>query len=483
MVGVNTPSTALAVASKTEVQIASNKAIKALREIRAMIQSGSITRPNTTDFKKYYAPTDDLWGTPTGQDQGRGFHNLIDYEFLMDKRVGWGDFLTRQISAIAIRNQIEYIDINTGRTTRNETTKDIERWMLRTNFLNFFEAELAFERGFGTAFLVYYWKKQLQKEDFSKLPPNKPPVAFGAFPPTILYPQNLTETGKLDYDKEVWSFHGGLFNQSDIHRDRVHVLCTREVPDDWLGRSIFDPIWLAGMAYLQILQGGVKHLAKWGNMITTFRMQDEHPDKKKYLEYLELVETFKQNYTFVLAQGEQVEVLDTGLSNGLLEFADFVKEDISSGGGISLNRLFGRSESGGIGDGSAITSERADLQTVANIQHDISFPLWKILKRWFDVEDLRPQFKLEMTKTKMGQLQEEAAEIQNDMLKEQFKIIKMQRQMLKEQKDKGLHLDEPDEALVGTAGENNGDFVVRNLNTELPRLIFNTNIKIKGAKY
>jgi len=463
---------------------ASSTALMTLKQIQGVISGFGLNYKS--DFKKHYTPSDDLDGAPTGQDRGRAWHALQDYEMLMDKRVGWGSKITRGLSAKAVRNEIEFVDIRTEKVVKNETTGDINQWMLRTNFKNEFENELAYERGYGTGFLVFYWNK---KDDFRKPPPSTPPNSFDAFPPIILYPQNLTDTGKLDYDKEVWSMGGGLFNHTQIHRDRVHVLCTREVPYDWLGRSVFDPIWLSAMAYLNVLQGIVKGIAKWGTVIPVFRMQDEHPERKKYLEYLELVETFRQNYTFILAQGESVEFAESKLGQGIDQFAEFIKEDIASGVEVSMNGLWGRSESGGIGDGGSLTAERSDNQTIANIQHDISYALWKIFQRWFDVENLRPTFKLEFAKTEEEKLGLEGAETQNDMLKVQLDIMKMQKKALKEQMDADLHLQEND-PLVGQNSAGGGgnekpkkkDFTLRSMRTELKHLTFNTTINIKQKK-
>lgn len=454
---------------------ASNKALYSLNQIVNLIQDFDAS--SRSDFKKYYTPSDNLWGNPTGQDQGRGFHLLQDYEMLMDKRVGWGAKATRGLAATAVRNDLEFIDIRKSKAVENETTDKIQQWILKTNFKNQFEDCVSFDRGYGTGFLVFYWSK---KDDFESAPPNTPPNSFDAFPPTILYPLNLTETGKLDYDTDVWDFGGGHFNfQGKIHRDRIFVLTTRELPYDWLGRSVFDPIWLSAMAYLQIVQGIVKGISKWGNIIPVFTMQDEYPEKEKYKKYLELVETFRQNYTFILAQGETVTFEQTDLGAGLEKFAEFIKEDIVSGLEMSMNGLFGRSESGGIGDGGALTAERKDLQTIANIQHDISYPLWSILKRWFDVEWLRPKFKLEFQKTREAQIAEEMAEEQLKMLQEQTKIIKMQRQMLSDQKKLGLHVNEPNEEIQGAEGGNGSKTDFR---TEVPRLTFNTTINIKNKK-
>ena len=417
---------------------------------------------------------------PTGKDQWRP--PMQDLQRIMDSRVGWGQKVTRQIAAHAVRNKLDFIDIRTEKPSNSPEIVQIKQWALRTNFWNAFEDCLAFERGYGTAFLVFYWSKN---DKFDTPPPrNQPPKSYDAFPPTILYPLNLTETGKLDYDKDVWEFGGGIFSQSKVHRDRVYALCTRRVPFDWLGLSIFEPIWLSTMSYFQIVQGGVKNISKWGEIIPIFRMPQEQPNREMYQEYLDLVETFRQNYMFILGATDNVEVVDTKIGQGLSEFAEFIKEDICSGTGTTLNWLFGRSVTGGIGGQGALTSERAIIATIANIQHDIGYPLWEIFNRWFQVDYLRPQFALDLQKTKAARLAEEAMELQNKMLQEQYKMLKLQRLAFKDQTDLGLHVNEPSEQMLfgggkGGQGQEQETTPEKDFDKKRP-ILLNTNIKIKN---
>lgn len=423
---------------RNEVDIAQKKAVNALKQIRQQIVKWNDAN-RRSDFKRYYAPSDNIYNdNPSGRDTRRPA--LEDLAMCMDSRVGFGQKITRNLARAAIRNRMEFIDITTEKVVLNRSVDDIKSWTVKTNFWNAFEDCVAYERCFGIGFIVYYWSKN---DDFTQPPPkNKPPVSFQAFPPHILTPLNLTETGLLDYDREVWEFTGGIFTRSKIHRDRVFVLVTRPVPFDWLGLSVFEPIWLSTMAYFQVVQGGVKNISKWGELIPIFRMAQDAPTREMYTEYLDLVDEFRQNYTFVLGQGDSLELKSTELAKGLTEFTEFIKEDIVSGTGTTLNWLFGRSVTGGIGGQGALTAERAVVATIADIQHDISQPLWTIFDRWFDVENIRPQFQLDLQKTKASRLIEEQMQLQNDILEEQLKMLKLQRLAFKEQIEKGLHLTE-----------------------------------------
>lgn len=432
-----------------------------------------------SDFKKFYAPTDNIYtDNPSGSDTLRPPINQLGA--IMDSRVGWGQKVTRGLARAAIRNRMEFVDILKEKVVLSADIDDIKKWTVKTGFWNAFEDCLAYERGFGAGFLVYYWSKE---DDFSTPPPkNKLPVAFGAFPPTILTPLNLTETGLLDYDSDVWVFTGGLFSQAEIHKDRIFPLITRRVPFDWLGLSIFEPIWLTTMAYFQVVQGGVKNIAKWGEIIPVFRMAQDSPTREMYNEYLDLVEEYRQNFTFILGQSDSLDIQSTELAKGLTEFTEFLKEDIVSGTGTTLNWLFGRATTGGVGGAGALTAERAVISTISNIQHDISQPLWEIFNRFFKVDTVRPQFQLDLQKTKASRLIEEQMELQNDILKEQLKMLKMQRLAFKEQIEKGLHLQEEAGSktleVTGEKPETNRDFSKKSK----VNMTFNNTININNRK-
>lgn len=463
---------------RSEVDIARKKAIGALKQIRQQIVKWNDVH-RRSDFKRYYSPSDNIYNdTPSGRDAGRP--PLQDLAMCMDSRIGFGQKITRNLARSAVRNRMEFIDITTEKVVLNDAVNDIKSWTVKTNFWNAFEDCLAFERCYGLGFIVYYWSKN---DDFTKSPPkNKPPIAFQAFPPSVLTPLNLTETGLLDYDKEVWEFSGGIFSHSKIHKDRVFVLVTRPVTFDWLGLSVFEPIWLSTMAYFQVVQGGVKNISKWGEMIPIFRMAQDAPTREMYTEYLDLVDEFRQNYTFVLGQGDSLELKSTELAKGLTEFTEFIKEDIVSGTGTTLNWLFGRSVTGGIGGQGALTAERAVVATIADIQHDISQPLWTIFNRWFNVKDIRPQFQLDLQKTKASRLIEEQMQLQNDILEEQLKMLKLQRLAFKEQIEQGLHLTEEGKGgiLEGTGEKPEANASKSDFASSRGTWIFKTNININN---
>lgn len=466
---------------RNKVDTARDKIFKDIRDIKNHINTWN-DKHSRSDFKRYYSPSDDIYNdSPSGRDVIRP--PLHDLQMCMDSRLGWGQKITRGLARAAIRNRMEFVDILTDKVVLDREVDDIKRWSLKTGFWNAFEDALAYERCFGTGFLVMYWGKD---DDFTRPPPkNTPPSSFDAFPPTVLFPLNVTETGLLDYDQEVWNFGGGVFSQTEIHKDRVFPLTTRKVPFDWLGLSVFEPIWLSTMAYFQVIQGGVKNVSKWGELIPVFRMAQDSPTREMYTEYLDIVESFRQNYTFILGQNDGLELKSTELGKGLTEFTEFIKEDIVAGTGVTLNWLFGRAVTGGIGGSGALTAERAVVATIANIQHDISQPLWEIFGKWFKVENIRPQFQLDLQKTKASRLIEEQMELQNDILEEQLKMLKIQARAMKEQIDAGMHLME--EGFSGSVLEATGEKPEANKNVKdfarpRPMIAFNNSIKITNRR-
>jgi len=461
---------------RNEVAHAQKKALDKLKQITTHINTWN-DKHSRSDFKRYYSPSDDIYNeNPSGRDVIRP--PLHDLQMCMDSRLGWGQKITRGLARAAVRNRMEFVDILSDKVILDKEVDDIKRWALKTGFWNSFEDALAYERCFGTGFLVFYWGKD---DDFRTPPPkNTPPSSFDAFPPTVLFPLNVTETGLLDYDAEVWTFAGGIFSQTEIHKDRVYPLATRQVPFDWLGLSVFEPIWLSTMAYFQVVQSGVKNISKWGELIPVFRMAQDSPTREMYAEYLDLVESFRQNYTFILGQSDGLELKSTELGKGLTEFTEFIKEDVVAGTGVTLNWLFGRAVTGGIGGSGALTAERAVVATIANIQHDISQPLWEIFGKWFDVEGIRPQFQLDLQKTKASRLIEEQMELQNDILEEQLKMLKIQRVAMKEQIEAGMHLLE--EGFAGSVQSATGEKPEANKNVKdfakRPAISFSNSIKI-----
>ena len=378
----------------------------------------SYIRNHRRDFKNFYSPSDDAWGeSRSGDDRRPSFQDL---EALANERCGFGFQLTRMLAEDAVRNGFEFVDYE-GVVQKK---RNIFKWLIASDFHNQWGNHVTFDRSHGISFLMKYWSRN---DKYDKPAPKIPPIKFQSFPPSILTPTNLTDSNLLDYDSDVWEFQGGHLQTVEIHRSRIHVLCTRPIPYDWRGLSIFEPIYLSASAYLNLIINGTKMLAKYGNVVTAFTMNEENPSLAMYQEYEELINEFKAAYTFILGKGEEINFQDTKIGSGIKEFAEFLKEDISSGSGIPLNQLFGRAVSGGIGGAGALTAERGKIQTISNIQHSISDDVWRVINDCgFNLEGLLVRFRLDLQKTEMAKLEERSLTLENFIKEEQLKMLQLQ---------------------------------------------------------
>ena len=400
---------------KVEVLDQEEYAMDLIHKMKTYIQS------HRNDFQQFYSPSDDIYGESRSGNDSRP--SWADLERLGNERCGFGWQLTKGLAADAVRNGFEFVTYD----GKIEPKEDIFKWTIKSDFHNQLEDLVRYERIYGASFFMKYWGKN---DDYSKPAPKRPPTKFQAFPPTILTPINLTDTKYLDYDAETWDFQGGNNTSVEIHRSRVHVLITRPSPYAWWGLSIFEPIYLSASGYLNLMINGMKMMAKYGNVVTSFTMAEENPSLELYQEYEELINEFKAAYTFILGKGEEINFQDTKISNGLQEFAEFLKEDISSGSGVPLNALFGRAVSGGIGGAGALTAERGKIQTISNIQHNISDDVWKIISDCgWNIDDLMVRFRLDLQKTEMAKHEERSMELQNFILEEQLKTLQLGNMM------------------------------------------------------
>jgi uncharacterized protein (UPF0335 family) len=239
----------------------------------------------------------------------------------------------------------------------------------------------------------------------------------------------------LDYEQEEWEFTGGLINSQTIHRDRINVLTTRPVAGSWRGISVFEPIWLSLMCYFQAIIFLTKGIAKWGNAVPILKMGNSEVDDTAFENWLDLMIEYQANYFYLIGKDDELDFKNAKLGQGMSEYIEFLKEDISSGLGIPLNFLFGRSVSGGIGGEGALTAERNYMQTIANVQKQISDDVVAVVKSCgFDVEGLRPSWNLALQKTSEQEIREQMMQTQLEILKEQLEQMRNQTEIQEQQK-------------------------------------------------
>jgi hypothetical protein len=407
-----------------------------------------------SDFANFYTFTDSLYDNPGGAGAD-GRPSLTEIQKLVEERTGimWRACATR--ARDATRNQFEVVDF-AGETHEIPGLGD---WLQRTDFFNQVEQWLRYALAYGTAFLVAYWEseeeeplaildagddpyapKRPRADRFAKPPPDEPPTAFAALPPTFLTPLETHQTRGVSFDQEVWSFRGGETRTLSLHRDRVFVLTPDPCPGEWRGYAIAEHVWLAATCYYNTLIYLVKGVAKWGTLVPVLKMGRAEVGSDAYDTYFQLMQDYMMNYFFLLGPEDDLTFQDARIAQGIGELVELLKEDIAAGVGIPLNILLGRSTSGGLGSQGALVSERNYLTTLAGDQATLTDDVVRMLARWFPMQDRTIRWRLALQKTTMQRLAERGAELQNallerqlEMLDEQLAQMKLQSKMLEDQ--------------------------------------------------
>ena len=365
------------------------------------------------DYQHFYEPSNNIFSS-SAQTGGNDRPTFEDLEMLADSRIGFGRYITSIFAGKCVRNGFDFYDWDGDLVKHPEVFKSLYKAKFYTEQIQWVKQELVY----GTSFLLKYWSAH---DQFDKPPPKKPFIACKAFPPTILSPYNIVESGQgfLSEDDELWNFYGGKYKSVSIHKDRVEILNTRPNPYDWIGTSIFEPIYLSASAYLNLIINGIKMVAKFGNVVTAFKMPVPNPSLKMYKEFQKIVEDMKASFTFILGKDEEIEFLETKIGTGLYEFGEFLKEDMAAGTGLPLNQVYGRADGGGLQGAGALISKQGELETMSNYQADLSDNYWLMVNRYWDVEDEFIKFRLDFQKSDRARYEEENLQWQNELIKNQ----------------------------------------------------------------
>ena len=240
----------------------------------------------------------------------------------------------------------------------------------------------------------------------------------------------------LTYDEDVLEFFGGHLRSTRIHRSRLEVIRGPPQTDSFRGLSVLEPIYLSTICYYNGLIYLTRAMAKNGNMVPVLHSGSVTPTPDEYTNFLQLMTQFVMNGFFFLGANDKLEYPNTNIGTGLYDIMEILKEDISSGSRIPLNKLFGRAESGGIGGEGALTAERTYLNQLANEQTKISDDFLRIFKMaGFDFEGKELGWNLAIQKTTAQQLAEEAQRLNNELLEMQVKQMKQESKMLTMQQE------------------------------------------------
>lgn len=351
----------------------------------------------------------------------------MELHFLGKKRLGVANRITYGFSKSALYNWFDMKKVDSDHT--RVKVPGLKKWIVDTKYKQKAILWNAHKRLYGIGMRVNFWTNH---DDLTTpAPRNKPPRDFQVLSPLYLAPINAWETRFLSYDEEIWKFQGGNLKQTGIHQSRISILSGPDNEDEWRPLSVIEPTYLAIICYYNALIYLTRAMAKLGNMAPVFHTPGPSPNKKEVTDFIEMYEEMVMNGVFIVGRDDKVDFQTTNIGQGLYQICEILKEEISGSTQIPLNALFGRSDSGGLGNGGALTAERQLLQNYANEQVDVSDEFMRdFINYGFDVEGLEPDWNLALQKTREQELAEEAMQIQNDMAREQLKLMKKQNKMM-----------------------------------------------------
>lgn len=394
------------------------------------------------DFQSFYQPSDNIYSS-SAQSGNNDRPSFSDLEMLANERTGIGKYFTKTFASKTTRNGFDFYDWNNNLIKKPEVFKSLFQAKFFTEQIHWVNYELIY----GTSFLLKYWSDH---DKYDTPPPKTPPRAYRAFPPTLMSPANISDTEMLWEDEEKWEFYGGKYKSFKIHPDRIEILNTRPNPYDWIGFSIFEPIYLSACGYMNLIVNSIKMVAKYGNVVTAFTMNVPNPSLEMYNEYKELVESMKANLTFILGKEEEIQFLDTKISNGLMEMAEVFKEDMAAGTGLPLNSVYGRSDGGGLSGAGALISKQTELETMSAYQEDLADNYWQMFDRYWDLDDVFVKFRLDDQKSDRARYEEEVLQWQVEMMKAQVETLKLQNLMTATQLQQ--QIDHPELMIPDSSG-------------------------------
>ena len=379
---------------------------------------------NTKDFASSFLPTDDIYGSSgSGVDD---VPSLVYFQYLAERRIGIGWRLTRMPADDAIRNRFR---ITTFKGTIEERD-DIFEWCEETDFYNQLAQALYYERVYGIAFLMkYFTENDREKEDFSKsVKKGRKPVAFQAFPPTVMQPTNVYKTFYLDTDPQKWDITGGLYNVGKIDHTRIHVIMTRRVAQRWRGLSVFETAWHSFLSYFQAIIYLLRAFNKLGSMIPMMKIESNMELSELYTKYADLLDEMKMNGIFLGRQGDDINFAPTNIAAGLKEMMEIWIEDICSNCGFPVPIIMGRAQAAGMGSAMYLVFERYYWNTIAHIQASLTDDLLRMFKYigFENLERRRIDWQIAIVKTDAQRLADELAEQEVKLQKKQLKLMNIQ---------------------------------------------------------
>ena len=408
------------------------------------------------DSQSFYTPLDDMYGTATGADTwyDRGRIPVSHLMPLASKRLG---VIYRACNGVAhdvLDNGfdfVKYSDIDEALDPKkHDNIREILNWMGRLRFKQKLVETLDFDSrcGLGHLNVEKYLKEPRSSATWQKKAPRTKPERFVTFSSYYMTPNNIYQTDRLDYDKQLWNFTGGLQGATNINHTRVHVLEMRREELGLRGIALAETCWVACMCYLNIQYYILKSLAQLGNVTIGVQVDQEYPTPATVSAYLTVLNQMKASGFYVLGRNTQFIVQNaiSQLGGGINDFMEFLKEELSAAFIIPKNQFFGRSDGGGLnGAGAVVTKEDylgSNISTKQLILTPETMDILINLCNFTGLDDITIKFNIDLLKTKEQQLKEKMMEeqlAQQEVMTKQtdltFGLFKKQIKLQKEVAD------------------------------------------------
>ena len=423
----------LNITEKAMTKLGTARAQKAHKQLEKSINFQS-------DFADVYKPsqnffTEDASGGDSYAEGGRV--PLQELVAMTQYRVGWAYRGTFGTARDIYRNGYEFVPVDFDIDTKEVDQPEIKRWMDKVDFFSFRVQHLArdFQTGLGIGIPIYPGEKKddLAKEiDISKLKDR--PSALKAYSAFHLSPSNTLQYELGDYDKTKWDFRGGV-DSTVFNHTRITLLETRPEPFHLRGLGKIEPIWTPGICYYNLMIFILKAFANMGVTSIGIKSPNEVPTKKEADSYLDMLASMRANKFYLLGAGAELvtQNMVSKIGSGVNEVFEVLKEDISACLVIPKNQLFGRSEGGGLDGAGALVSKDDWLAELMSESADMTSEELKFLrgpcKFEKHLEGLTLRWRLDLHKTEMERLQEEAFRIDMEMKREMAKQAKKQMKM------------------------------------------------------
>lgn len=392
------------------------------------------------DAAAYFTPVDDFYGTPGGGDAVYDYGRIpVNHLMILaSQRLGIVYRVCNGTAGDVIRNRFSFVDYDNNEKVIERS--EVMKWMRHSRFWDHLGYILDYDGRCGLGHLIGYYPGQKDYTEMHKAAPKTRPNAFESFSAYAMTPVNLLESMKmLDYNKQEWKFRGGYVRNALIHESRVYVLETRRVEGGLRGLAYAEIAWTPLMCYLNTMYYILKGLSRLGTVMASINSDKEYPTVSEVTKYIELWDLMRANNLFVLGKNATFNLQNTAnvIGQGIENYLEFLREDISAAWVFPKNQLFGRSEGGGLEGAGAIVSKEDYLSSNISVkQLNITNDVMDILNdmcHFPELDNATLRWNIDLHKTEEQRLKEESMREQLEQIKINTKMQKLQLKLFRKQ--------------------------------------------------